>query len=256
VNKRSRGRGRFLRALALAAPLAWAFPALCAAAEHDRPPNFVIILLDDSGWGDFSPFTPTSYQTPNVERLAAEGARFFNFYVPQAICSASRAALLSGAFPGRTKVFGADPPRARGLDPKFATLGEVLKKRGYRTAVFGKWHIGDQPETRPWNRGFDESCGLLYSNDMWEHHPSDPERWGRYPLQFWEGDRVSIERITSEHQPMLTTWYTEHAVSFIERHWKVRRPAPQWNSCTRCDRNDARPCPSSRAATDRTARRG
>jgi len=185
--------------------------------EHSVPPNFVIIFLDDSGWGDFHPFQNPDYETPNVERLAAGGTQFHNFYVPQAVCSASRAALLSGCFPGRTRVFGAHGPNGRGLEPKFATIAEVLKPAGYATAIFGKWHIGDQDETRPWNRGFDESCGLLYSNDMWEFHPQNPEHWGQFPLQFWEGDEVTIPRVTQEHQPMLTTWYTEHAVDFIER---------------------------------------
>jgi arylsulfatase A-like enzyme len=140
------------------------------APSPERPPNFVVIFLDDAGWADYPPFGDPPYPTPHVERLAQEGTRFDNFYVPQAVCSASRAALMTGAYPGRTRVFGAHPPRARGLDPKFATLGEVLQGRGYATAVFGKWHLGDQPDTRPPARGFAESSGLMYSNDMWEHH--------------------------------------------------------------------------------------
>ncbi|MCP4612502.1 MAG: sulfatase-like hydrolase/transferase [Planctomycetes bacterium] len=193
-------------------------PGICKGQRHEKPPNFVVIFLDDSGWGDFKPFGDPDYKTPNVAQLAAEGCRFNNFYVPQAICSASRSALLSGCYPGRTKVFGAHGPNARGLDPKYATTGQVLKKRGYTTAVFGKWHIGDQPETRPPARGFDESCGLMYSNDMWEFHPENPEYWGKYPLQFWDNGKVTIKRVTKEHQPMLTTLYTEHAVDFINRH--------------------------------------
>jgi arylsulfatase A-like enzyme len=126
--------------------------------------------------------------------------------------------LLSGCYPGRTKVFGAHGPRARGLDPKFATMGEVLKTAGYRTASFGKWHIGDQPDTRPEARGFDESCGLMYSNDMWEFHPENPQNYAKYPLEFRENGKVRIPRVTKEHQPMLTTWYTEHAVDFIQRN--------------------------------------
>ena len=185
-------------------------------ADTSRPPNFVLIFLDDSGWADFHPFGDPAYRTPNVERLASQGCAYHNFYVTQAVCSASRSSLLSGCYPGRTKVFGAIGPRARGLDPKFATMGEVLKARGYRTAVFGKWHIGDQPETRPPARGFDESCGLMYSNDMWENHPQTPDRYP--PLQFWDNGKVTIERVTKQDQAMLTTWYTEHAVSFIERN--------------------------------------
>ena len=177
-----------------------------------------MIFLDDSGWADFQPFGLPPYQTPNVEQLAKEGCCFHQFYVPQAVCSASRSALLSGCYPGRTKVFGAHGPNARGLDPKYATIGQVMKTRGYTTAVFGKWHIGDQPDTRPPARGFDESCGLMYSNDMWEFHPGNPEYWGKYPLQYWDNGKVTIKRVTKEHQPNLTTWYTEHAVGFIKRN--------------------------------------
>src|SRR5262245_47572014 len=188
------------------------------AMADTPPPNFVIIFLDDSGYADFRPFGQTDYRTPNVEALAAAGCRFTNFYVPQAICSASRSALLTGCYPGRTHVVGALPPRARGLDPSFATLAEVLKPAGYRTAVFGKWHLGDQPGTRPPARGFDESCGLMYSNDMWEFHPENPGAYRRFPLQFWENGTVKIERVTPEHQPMLTSWYTQNATDFIRRN--------------------------------------
>jgi len=188
-----------------------------ARAAGKRPPNFVIVFLDDSGWADFKPFGKPPYETPNVRQLAADGCRFNNFHVPQAVCTASRAALLSGCCPGRTKMFGAHGPRARGLDPKWKTIGEVLKTRGYATAVFGKWHIGDQPATRPPARGFDESCGLMYSNDMWRFHPGT-RHFDKWPLQFWDNGKITIEDVTKEHQTMLTTWYAEHAVDFIRRH--------------------------------------
>ncbi len=183
-----------------------------------KKPNIVIVFLDDSGWSDFEPFGRGGYKTPNVKQLADEGCRFDNFYVPQAICSASRAALLSGCFPGRTKVFGAHGPKGAGLDPKYAIMPEVFGANGYKTAIFGKWHIGDQEGRRPWDRGFDESCGLLYSNDMWEFHPENPERWGKYPLQYFENGKIKVARMTAEHQPMLTSWYTERAVDFIKRN--------------------------------------
>jgi arylsulfatase A-like enzyme len=209
----------FVHAAGLSIALCWALMGAAAAAP-DQPPNIVVIFLDDSGWSDFEPFGSPSYTTPNVEKLAKEGRRFDNFYVPQAICSASRAALLTGCYPGRTKVFGAHGPRQRGLSPEFATVAEVLKTQGYTTGVFGKWHVGDQPDTRPPARGFDESSGLMYSNDMWDFGRS-PDAGGRYaklPLQFWKDGQVTIENITSEHQTMLTTWYTEHAVDFIQRN--------------------------------------
>lgn len=186
--------------------------------EIHKHPNIVIVFLDDSGYADFTPFGQLKIQTPNVKTLAEEGIMFRNFYVPQAVCSASRAALLTGCYPGRTKVFGAHAPKARGLETTFATLGEVFQLAGYKTAIFGKWHCGDQPETQPQNRGFDESCGLMYSNDMWKHHPENPEYWGKYPLQFWENGQVKIEDLDSADQKMLTKWYTQHAVDFIKRH--------------------------------------
>ncbi len=190
---------------------------LAAPAAQAKRPNFVVVFLDDAGFADFHPFGKPEYPTPNVAQLAREGCRFTNFYVPQAVCSASRSALLSGCYPGRTKVFGAHGPRARGLDPKFATMGNVLQSAGYKTAVFGKWHIGDHEDTRPPARGFDESCGLMYSNDMWEYHPQNPQAYSKYPLQYWNDGKITIERVTPDHQQHLTTWYTERAVDFIQR---------------------------------------
>lgn len=209
-------RRHFLRTMALS--VAGAGFACKTRASKSGPPNFVIVFLDDSGWSDFRPFGDPDYATPNVNRLAEQGCRFTQFYVPQAVCSASRASLMTGCYPGRTKVFGAHPPRARGLDPKFETMGQALQKAGYKTAVFGKWHLGDQEDTRPPVRGFDESCGLMYSNDMWEYHPQHPESYRGKPLQYWDNGEITIERMTPKEQTMLTTWYTEHAVDFIQRH--------------------------------------
>lgn len=214
MNRMTYLRIAVLTATAVATLSGW---SASAAAAETRPPNFVIIFLDDSGWADFKPFGEPPYETPNVNKLADEGCRFNQFYVPQAICSASRAALLTGCYPGRTRVFGAHSPRARGLDPQYATLGQVLKKKGYSTAVFGKWHVGDQPDTRPPARGFDESCGLMYSNDMWKHHPVS-RHFDKLPLQFWDNGKITIEDVTPADQKNLTLWYTEHAVDFITRH--------------------------------------
>lgn len=178
----------------------------------------VIIFLDDAGYGDFKPFAQEGIETPEVQRLADEGRIFTNFHVPQAICSASRSALITGSYPGRTKVFGAHGPNERGLETTFPTIGEIFKSAGYKTAIFGKWHCGDQPDTRPHARGFDESGGLMYSNDMWKHHPEAPEYWGKYPIQFWKNGEVIIDDVDFEHQKMLTKWYTEYAVDFINRN--------------------------------------
>jgi arylsulfatase A-like enzyme len=192
----------------------------CASDRETDQPNVVIIFLDDSGWADFEPFGELVLETPHVRQLAAEGTAFHNFYVPQAVCSASRSALLSACYPGRTKVFGAHGPNAWGLDTTFATMGEVFKQAGYATAAFGKWHCGDQPQTRSHARGFDETCGLMYSNDMWKYHPEAPDYWGQWPLQYWENGKVTIEEVDPSDQKNLTRWYTEHALDFIRRHRK------------------------------------
>lgn len=182
------------------------------------PPNVVVIFLDDSGYSDFRPFGATSYSTPNVERLASEGARFNRFFVPQAVCSASRAALLTGCYPERTKMFGALMPGEKGLDRKFATMAEVQKKSGYATAMFGKWHLGEEPEARPAARGFDESAGLLLSNDMWDGNKRDPQKWADYHLTYWTNDGVTCERVTPEFQETLTSRATAASVDFVNRH--------------------------------------
>ncbi len=185
------------------------------SAEREQP-NVVILFLDDSGWADFNPFTDDPYPTPNVNALAEEGCCFDQFYVPQAICSASRAALMTGCYPGRTKVFGAHGPGRPGLDTAYHTLGELLQANGYTTGIFGKWHIGDQTHTRPDQRGFDESSGLMYSNDMWPFHPEFPENYPALP--YWENGEVTIDSVTPAEQEMLTQWATGDAVDFIARH--------------------------------------
>ncbi|MFV0555196.1 MAG: sulfatase [Mangrovibacterium sp.] len=210
------GGARLLAVIALIG-MTFSFSS-CSQQKEEKQPNVVIIFLDDSAYNDFSPFGDFFVQTPNVDQLAKEGVSMKNFYVPQAVCSASRAALMSGCYPGRTKVFSAHGPNERGLDPQFPTMGEVFKAAGYKTGFFGKWHIGDQDETRPHNRGFEETCGLMYSNDMWKHHPESPEYWGRFPLQFWENGQVVIESVDSLDQRYLTQTYTKHAVDFINRH--------------------------------------
>lgn len=187
-------------------------------SSANAKPNIVLIFLDDAGYGDFEPFFDTRYQTPNIKSLAEEGRKFTNFYVPQAICSASRAALLTGTYPERTGVFGAHAPTQRGLETNFMTMAEMLKENGYKTGFFGKWHLGDQEETRPHNRGFDEAVGIMYSNDMWAEHPENPDFWGQWPLQYWKNAEVEIDSVMSDHQKNFTTWFTEESVDFINRN--------------------------------------
>lgn len=197
-------------------------PSCGVNKEHSEDvqskPNVVLIFLDDSGFSDFQPFQASENITPNVNQLAEEGTLYTNFRVPQAICSASRSALMTGCYPGRTKVFGAHAPREKGLDPDFATLAEQLRQNGYATGFYGKWHLGDQPETRPDKRGFDESAGLMYSNDMWRYHPTNPDFWGKYPLSYWENGEVSIQDLDSSGQKMLTKWSTDYSLQFIDNH--------------------------------------
>ncbi|MEF8984255.1 MAG: sulfatase-like hydrolase/transferase [Bacteroidales bacterium] len=206
-----------LKLIGLAFVLA-AFACNQSTEGEQQKPNVVMVFIDDAGFADFKPFGETRYPTPNVSELAEEGRSYYNFYVPVAVSSASRAALLSGCYPGRTGVFGAHGPNSECLDPEFATLGEVMQQNGYTTASFGKWHLGDVPGQRPHSRGFDESCGLMYSNDMWPYHPENPEHWGQWPLPYWENGEVKIDSMTPKDQRNLSTWYTENAVDFINRH--------------------------------------
>jgi arylsulfatase A-like enzyme len=182
------------------------------AAATERPPNFVVILTDDQGYADVGVFGARGFTTPNLDRMAREGTRFTNFYVAQAVCSASRAALLTGCYPNRIGILAALNPSSRhGISDRERTLAQVLKPRGYATAIFGKWHLGHHPKFLPTHHGFDEYFGLPYSNDMWPHHPT-----ARFPdLPLIEGDRVIA---TNPDQTKLTTWYTERAVRFIEKH--------------------------------------
>jgi arylsulfatase A-like enzyme len=214
----------WMRFLAVCLP---GFLAALAAPAPAAPPNVVIIFADDLGYGDLGCYGARGYRTPNLDRLAAEGVRFTSFYAAQAVCSASRAALLTGYYPNRIGVLSALGPNAKtGVNPDERTMAEVLKTRGYATAIFGKWHLGDAPHFLPTRHGFDEYFGLPYSNDMWPFHPDyadlppDAARRKRgYPdLPLIEGERVVIRPVTGAHQARLTTWYTERAVDFIARH--------------------------------------
>ena len=130
--------------------------------------NFIIINLDDAGYGDFSYNGAYGYKTPNIDRMAAEGVRFTHFLAGQPISGASRAGLLTGCYPNRIGFAGAPGPGSDyGISPDEMTIGELLKQKGYSTAVFGKWHLGDLKGHLPTDQGFDKYFGIPYSNDMY-----------------------------------------------------------------------------------------
>ncbi|MDP7028985.1 MAG: sulfatase [Phycisphaerales bacterium] len=180
-------------------------------------PNIVIVFVDDMGWGDLPSQGASGWSMPNLARLEREGTRFTHFTVAQPVCSASRAALLTGCWPNRLGIHGALGPSSEvGLHSKETTLAELCKASGYATAAIGKWHLGDHPAFLPTRHGFDTFFGIPYSNDMWPGHPELPKHWP--PLPLIEQD-VVIERIeTLEGQRPLTSRFTRCAVEFIHNH--------------------------------------
>jgi arylsulfatase A len=186
-----------------------------AAAAQERLPNIVIIFTDDQGYADVGVYGAKGFATPHLDRMAREGVRFTDFYVAQAVCSASRAALLTGAYPNRIGIGGAlGPNNQHGLHDDEMTLAELVKQRDYATGIFGKWHLGHHPEFLPTRHGFDEFFGIPYSNDMWPLHPT--ARPGTYPpLPLLEGEEV-VRHL--EDQTDLTVQLTERAVRFIEKN--------------------------------------
>lgn len=188
-----------------------------AAAEK---PNFVVIFTDDQGYGDLSCFGGKHVSTPRIDQMAAEGSRLTSFYVAAPVCTPSRAALMTGCYPKRIDMatgsnFGVLLAGDRkGLNPDELTIAEVLKTAGYKTGLFGKWHLGDQPEFLPTKQGFDEFFGIPYSHDIHPFHP----RQSHYkfpPLPLLENETV-VE--LDPNADFLTKRITEHVVLFIERN--------------------------------------
>ncbi|MCP3919424.1 MAG: sulfatase [bacterium] len=187
------------------------------SGSHDTParvPNVVIVFTDDQGWADVGCQGAEGFATPHLDRLAREGVRLTDFYAAQPVCSASRAALLTGCYPNRIGIHGALGPGAKhGIGSGELTLAELLRSRGFATAAFGKWHLGHHPQFLPTRHGFDEFYGIPYSNDMWPHHPENPEAWGDLPTI--EGERT-VGLNTDQNR--FTGDFTARAVDFIERH--------------------------------------
>lgn len=181
-----------------------------------QKPNVIIIFTDDQGYQDLGSFGSPNIKTPNIDRLATEGARFTNFYVAQPVCSASRAGLLTGCYPNRIGINGALMPNSEiGLNLDEVTIAEMLKKEGYKTAHYGKWHLGDDISFHPTRQGFDEFYGIPYSNDMWPLHPLQGSVFNFSPLPLYENEQI-ID--TLEDQSLLTTSITERSVDFIDKN--------------------------------------
>jgi arylsulfatase A-like enzyme/acetyl esterase/lipase len=203
---------RRFRLFALASLLAFAnFSA--AAPDANRPPNIVYILTDDQGYGDLGCYGAKDIKTPNVDRLAAEGTRFTNFYVAQPVCTASRAALLSGCYPNRLGMSGAlNHTSTIGINPRETLLSNLAKSRDMATAIYGKWHLGHHPPFLPTRRGFDEFWGTIYPNDNGPLHPLFKDL---PPFPLYEKEEVVA---LDPDQSQFTRQITEHAVDFIEKN--------------------------------------
>jgi arylsulfatase len=183
-----------------------------AASAQNRPlPNVVLILADDLGYGDLACYGSKVQQTPNLDRLAAEGTRFSSFYVSQGVCSASRSSLMTGCYANRVGLAGALNHTSNvGIHAEETLLSEIFRSRGYATAAFGKWHLGHRPPFSPLRHGFDEFFGIPYSNDNGPLHPVIRDIPS---LPLLEADRVVA---IDPDQSQFTKWLTERSVQFIE----------------------------------------
>ncbi len=187
--------------------------AVVSLSALDRP-NVILIVADDMGYADAGCFGSQTIRTPHLDRMAAEGSKFTSFYVAQAVCTASRAALMTGCYPNRIGMQGAlNHTSKEGVHPGERMMPEVFKAGGYATAAFGKWHLGTVMKFHPCRRGFDEFWGIPYSNDNSKFHPSLAAEMP--PLPLYEDERV-IE--TDPDQSQFTRRITEKSVSFIRRH--------------------------------------
>ena len=193
-------------------------------SSEEELPNIIIIFTDDLGYADIGSFGAKGYKTPNLDQMAKEGMIFTDFHDATAVCSASRAALLTGCYSERVSIRGALNPSATvGLNPKEENIARLLKKKNYNTAIFGKWHLGHHKQFLPLQQGFDEYFGLPYSNDMWpvgyDGKPIEDSWKSGYPeLKLIDGNEpVEIVKDLND-QAQLTTKYTEHALKFINNN--------------------------------------
>ena len=200
------------------------FLALTSCSNKPDLPNIIIIFTDDQGYGDVGCYGAVGFETPNLDAMAEDGIRFTDFYVSQAVCSASRASLMTGSYSERVGVQGALLPwDLKGLDSKTETIAKMLKRQGYTNAVFGKWHLGHTEKYLPLQNGFDEYAGLICSNDMWpvdyDGKPLTGKKRSYYPTMFfWEGNEPIAKIETLQDQGSITTQITDRAVDFIHRN--------------------------------------
>lgn len=194
---------------------------------NKNPPNVVLIFMDDMGYGDLSCYGALDIHTPNLDKLASEGIRFTNFLSSQAVCSASRASLLTGCYANRIGISGAFGPNSKtGISSDEMTIAELLKQKNYATGIFGKWHLGDSKEFLPLQHGFDEYLGIPYSNDMWPlDYDGMPSKVGsnknQYPPLRWIINNDQKDEIKSlEDQAKITGRITDEAIAFIKKNKK------------------------------------
>jgi len=186
------------------------------AIEKNKSPNVILIFTDDQGYQDVGCFGSPNIETPHLDKMAKEGIKLTDFYAAQAVCSASRAALLTGCYPNRLGIHGAFMPDSKvGLNLSETSLAEMLKEKGYATGHFGKWHLGDAPKFMPNNQGFDEYFGIPYSNDMWPLHPQQGPIFNFGPLPLFENENI-IDTLID--QSNLTTEITERSIDFIKKN--------------------------------------
>jgi arylsulfatase A-like enzyme len=181
---------------------------------QSQSPNIILVYIDDMGFGDLGITGAVGYQTPNMDQMAREGMFFSQYYAPQAVCTASRAGVMTGSYPNRVGLSGALNHTAKiGLHPEEETIADILHARGYATAAFGKWHLGHLPEFLPRKQGFDEFYGIPYSNDMWPNHPTSKNFYPELPMI--ENETV-VELNPDQRQ--FTTVFTEKSLDFIDRN--------------------------------------
>lgn len=216
----------WLASLWLTSTLCGTLPTTDAA---DRPPNLIIIYADDLGWGDLACYGHPTIRTPNLDRMAAQGMRFTNFYSAAEVCTPSRAALLTGRYPVRSGMCHDQFRVLRnsskgGLPKQEVTLAELVKSAGYSTACIGKWHLGHLPEHLPPQHGFDHYFGLPFSNDMrpTADAPKGREKFFQENNSFWATPLIRGTQTVEAHpeQRNLTRRYTEEAVEFVENNAK------------------------------------